>query len=99
MVFVRCATSSASARRRNFARRDPAMAARPRVVVLGAGLAGCALADELTERGWTDVTVRGAAGQAGTPGLGVPDPRGPHADRVGEVHRREVRRSRPRVVL
>ncbi|WP_329067048.1 GcvT family protein [Amycolatopsis sp. NBC_01480] len=33
------------------------MAARPRVVVIGAGLAGCALADELTERGWTDVTV------------------------------------------
>ena len=33
------------------------MAARPRVVVLGAGLTGCALADELTERGWTDVTV------------------------------------------
>ncbi|MEV5719857.1 FAD-dependent oxidoreductase [Amycolatopsis mediterranei] len=35
------------------------MAARPRVVVVGAGLLGCALADELTERGWTDVTVLG----------------------------------------
>ncbi|RSM49652.1 FAD-dependent oxidoreductase [Amycolatopsis balhimycina DSM 5908] len=45
------------------------MAARPRVVVLGAGLTGCALADELTERGWTDVTVLGAAGQDDTPGL------------------------------
>ncbi|MFI5608758.1 FAD-dependent oxidoreductase [Amycolatopsis sp. NPDC051903] len=33
------------------------MAARPRVVVIGAGVVGCALADELTERGWTDVTV------------------------------------------
>ncbi|WP_027928526.1 FAD-dependent oxidoreductase [Amycolatopsis benzoatilytica] len=33
------------------------MAARPRVVVIGAGLLGCAVADELTERGWTDVTV------------------------------------------
>ena len=33
------------------------MAARPRVVVIGAGIVGCALADELTERGWTDVTV------------------------------------------
>ncbi|MEU4667032.1 FAD-dependent oxidoreductase [Amycolatopsis sp. NPDC023774] len=33
------------------------MAARPRVVVIGAGLVGCALADELTDRGWTDVTV------------------------------------------
>ncbi|MDQ7809755.1 FAD-dependent oxidoreductase [Amycolatopsis sp. A133] len=39
------------------------MAARLRVVVLGAGLVGCALADELTERGWTDVTVLG--GDAG----------------------------------
>ncbi|MFF1612643.1 FAD-dependent oxidoreductase [Amycolatopsis sp. NPDC058278] len=36
------------------------MAARPRVVVVGAGLLGCALADELTDRGWTDVTVLGA---------------------------------------
>lgn len=33
------------------------MAVRPRVVVLGAGLLGCAVADELTGRGWTDVTV------------------------------------------
>lgn len=29
----------------------------PRVVVVGAGIVGCALADELTQRGWTDVTV------------------------------------------
>ncbi|BCJ49789.1 sarcosine dehydrogenase [Actinoplanes sp. NBRC 14428] len=29
----------------------------PRVVVIGAGIVGCALADELTERGWHDVTV------------------------------------------
>ncbi|HVV24840.1 MAG TPA: FAD-dependent oxidoreductase [Pseudonocardiaceae bacterium] len=29
----------------------------PRVVVIGAGIVGCAVADELTERGWTDVTV------------------------------------------
>jgi dimethylglycine oxidase len=28
-----------------------------RVVVIGAGIVGCGLADELTERGWTDVTV------------------------------------------
>ena len=33
------------------------MAAPPRVVVIGAGIVGCSLADELTERGWTDVTV------------------------------------------
>ncbi len=29
----------------------------PRVVVIGAGVVGAALADELTSRGWTDVTV------------------------------------------
>nr|WP_045875947.1 FAD-dependent oxidoreductase [Pseudofrankia sp. DC12] len=29
----------------------------PRVVIVGAGIVGCALADELTMRGWTDVTV------------------------------------------
>ncbi|BBH64021.1 sarcosine dehydrogenase [Actinoplanes sp. OR16] len=29
----------------------------PKVVVIGAGIVGCALADELTGQGWTDVTV------------------------------------------
>jgi glycine cleavage system aminomethyltransferase T/glycine/D-amino acid oxidase-like deaminating enzyme len=29
----------------------------PRVVIVGAGIVGCSLADELTARGWTDVTV------------------------------------------
>ena len=33
------------------------MASPPKVVVIGAGIVGCSLADELTERGWTDVTV------------------------------------------
>ncbi|GAA3572320.1 FAD-dependent oxidoreductase [Amycolatopsis ultiminotia] len=33
------------------------MAPRPRVVVIGAGLLGCAVADELTVAGWTEVTV------------------------------------------
>jgi glycine cleavage system aminomethyltransferase T/glycine/D-amino acid oxidase-like deaminating enzyme len=33
------------------------MAVAPRVVVIGAGIVGCALADELSERGWTDITV------------------------------------------
>ncbi len=33
------------------------MAASPRVVIIGAGIVGCGLADELTERGWTNVTV------------------------------------------
>ncbi|MFJ3642833.1 FAD-dependent oxidoreductase [Streptomyces sp. NPDC090108] len=34
-----------------------ASADTPRVVVIGAGIVGCSLADELTARGWTDVTV------------------------------------------
>ncbi len=29
----------------------------PRVVIVGAGIVGCALADELAGRGWTDLTV------------------------------------------
>ncbi|MFJ1973410.1 FAD-dependent oxidoreductase [Streptomyces sp. NPDC087903] len=29
----------------------------PQVVIIGAGIVGCSLADELTARGWTDVTV------------------------------------------
>jgi glycine cleavage system aminomethyltransferase T/glycine/D-amino acid oxidase-like deaminating enzyme len=33
------------------------MAQAPRVVVIGSGIVGCAVADELTRRGWTDVTV------------------------------------------
>ncbi|GAA0928957.1 FAD-dependent oxidoreductase [Nonomuraea longicatena] len=33
------------------------MAGRPKLVIIGAGIVGCALADELTARGWTDVTV------------------------------------------
>jgi glycine cleavage system aminomethyltransferase T/glycine/D-amino acid oxidase-like deaminating enzyme len=31
--------------------------ASPRVVIIGAGIVGAGLADELTERGWTNVTV------------------------------------------
>ena len=31
--------------------------AAPKVVIVGAGIVGTSLADELTERGWTDVTV------------------------------------------
>ncbi|GAA2604863.1 GcvT family protein [Paractinoplanes durhamensis] len=29
----------------------------PKVVIIGAGIVGCSLADELTARGWTEVTV------------------------------------------
>jgi glycine cleavage system aminomethyltransferase T/glycine/D-amino acid oxidase-like deaminating enzyme len=31
--------------------------AQPRVVIVGAGIVGCALADEITRRGWSEVTV------------------------------------------
>ena len=33
------------------------MARTPRVVIIGAGIVGCSLADELVLRGWSDVTV------------------------------------------
>ena len=33
------------------------MAAQPAVVIIGAGIVGCALSDELSARGWTDITV------------------------------------------
>ncbi|WP_280664369.1 MULTISPECIES: GcvT family protein [unclassified Kitasatospora] len=33
------------------------MTVQPKVVIVGAGIVGCALSDELTARGWTDVTV------------------------------------------
>ena len=29
----------------------------PKIVIIGAEIVGCSLADELTERGYTDVTV------------------------------------------
>ncbi|QUI30610.1 GcvT family protein [Streptomyces alfalfae] len=41
----------------SLARTSPAPSRGPRVVVIGAGIVGCSLADELTARGWTDVTV------------------------------------------
>src|SRR6185437_8536567 len=43
-----CATRNSS---------DAAGGVMPKVVIIGAGIVGCALADELTARGWTDVTV------------------------------------------
>ncbi|MBA2299610.1 MAG: FAD-binding oxidoreductase, partial [Chloroflexi bacterium] len=33
------------------------MAANPRVAIIGAGIVGCSLADELVMRGWSDVVV------------------------------------------
>lgn len=35
----------------------PPRTPHPRVVIIGAGIVGCSLADELTSRGWRDVTV------------------------------------------
>ncbi|MCS0604442.1 FAD-dependent oxidoreductase [Streptomyces sp. LP11] len=46
-------SSTPEASRRTPETRPPV----PRVVVIGAGIVGCSLADELTARGWTDVTV------------------------------------------
>jgi dimethylglycine oxidase len=34
-----------------------ALVAQPKVVIIGAGIVGTSLADEITARGWTDVTV------------------------------------------
>lgn len=44
------------------------MATPPRVVIIGAGIVGCALADELSERGWSDITVLEQAGLFATGG-------------------------------
>jgi len=33
------------------------MSVQARVVIIGAGIVGCSLADELTEHGWRQVTV------------------------------------------
>ncbi len=75
---------------------SPALA-DPRVVVIGAGIVGCSLADELTARGWTDVTVleQGPAARPRRLHLARARPRLPDQpvedpDGVRAVHRREV---------
>ena len=77
--------------------------APPRVVVIGAGIVGCSLADELTERGWTDVTVldQGPLFSTGgssshAPGLVFQTNPSQDDDRARAVHGREVLRPRPR---
>ena len=72
----------------------------PKVVVIGAGIVGTALADELTARGFTDVTVldRGPAVHHRRLDLararaGVPDQPVEDDDRVRPLHRREVLRA------
>ncbi|MET7329922.1 FAD-dependent oxidoreductase [Nonomuraea sp. NPDC005650] len=55
---------------------------RPRLVIVGAGIVGCALADELTERGWTDVTV---VDQGPLFAVGGSSSHAPRGVRVGDV--------------
>ena len=76
--------------------RTPANSSR--VVVIGAGIVGCSLADELTARGWTDVTVleQGPLPAPGgstshAPGPRLPDRPVQDHDRVRRLHRPEVR--------
>ena len=79
------------------------MSRGPRVVIIGAGIVGCALADELTARGWTDVTVarpgppvRDRRLHLPRPGPGLPDQRLQDDDRVRPLHGREVQLARAR---
>ena len=75
----------------------------PRVVIVGAGVVGAALADELTARGWDDVTVVDQ-GDLPAPGRlhlarprpGVPGQRVQDDDRARPLHRREAGRPRGR---
>ena len=59
--------------------------ASPRVVIIGAGI-GAALADELTERGWTAVTVleQGRLWAAGGSTSHAPGPRLPDEQLQGD---------------
>ena len=73
----------------------------PKVVVIGAGIVGTSLADELTARGWTDVTVldRGPLFTTGgstshAPGLVFQTNPSKTMSAVRALHRREVRRTR-----
>ena len=79
-----------------------------RVVIIGAGIVGANLADELTARGWDRVTVldQGPLPLTGgstshAPGSGLPDQPVQDDDRVRPIHGRKVRRhgSRRRMVL
>ena len=73
----------------------------PKVVVIGAGIVGSSLADELTARGWTDVTVldRGPLFATGgstshAPGLVFQTNPSKTMTEFAALHRREVRRPR-----
>ena len=74
----------------------------PRVVIIGAGVVGAALADELSARGWTTspsstrARARDRRLLLARPRTGVPDQRVQDHDRDGPLHRREARLPRPR---
>ena len=79
------------------------MSRGPRVVIIGAGIVGCSLADELASRGWTDVTVRrpgpsvrGRRLHVPRPGPRLPDQRLQDDGRVRPLHGREVQLARAR---
>ena len=69
---------------------------RPRVVIIGAGIVGANLADELVGRGWTDITVveQGPLPprwlHLPRPRSGLPDQPVPLDGLVRRVHRAEV---------
>ena len=73
------------------------MSITPRVVIIGAGIVGANLADELTARGW-DRCHRGRPGTAAADrglhlaraGAGLPDQRLQDDDGVRELHGREA---------
>ena len=73
------------------------MSASPRVVIIGAGIVGTNLADELVTRGWTDITVveqgpldTGRRLHLARPGPGLPDQPVQDHDRVRQLHGREA---------
>ncbi len=81
--------------------RSPGACPHPKVVIIGAGIVGTSLADELTARGCSDVhragprsAVRHRRLHVARPRSGVPDQRIEDHDRVRALHGREIRRPR-----
>ena len=77
------------------------MSVSPHVVIIGAGIVGCGLADELTERGLDrrhgrrpGPALRRRWFELARPRPRLPDQRVEDDDRVRPLHRREVQRSR-----
>ena len=73
------------------------MASTPRIVIIGAGIVGTNLADELVTRGWNNITVldQGPLNMPGgstshAPGLGVPDQPFKDHGALCQIHRGEA---------